>query len=408
MHVLILGSRGIPARHGGFETFAQDLALHLVKLGDSATVYCQESPGGSRYTDMWEGIELVHIPSPPGAVGTILFDFLCVLDAIRRDGLILTLGYNTAIFSLIYRVLGRKQAMNMDGIEWKRDKYSWPEKLWLRLNEYAGAKLADHLIADHPAIRQHHLRHVSPDKITMIPYGAPPVPCSDPQLLKPYGLSPRNYVLVIARPEPDNSILQIVRGYSRRPRGNPLVVLGAYQESNPYHRSVMAAASDEVKFLGAIYDRSTLQSLRKHALLYVHGHRVGGTNPSLVESLAAGNAVVAHDNPFTRWVAGEHARYFRHTDDFSLILDAILRNDSTLKAMGAQSLRRYAAAFYPGTVLDSHATALRTLEAQKKEESFRRPQVAAPRSAGALILAYPVPDPVPYGAVEFNEEREAV
>lgn len=356
MQVLILGTRGIPANHGGFETFAEDLAHFLTSHGHHVTVYCQEESGTKAYTEEWQGITLVHFPSSSGTIGTLEFDAYCAIDAVRRDGLILTLGYNTAFFSILYRIFGRVSVMNMDGIEWKRDKWSRFSRLWLRMNEFAGEILSNHLIADHPAIRTHHLRHVKPTKITMIPYGATHTVTEWKQFpqFSEYGLNPFCYALVIARIEPDNSILDIVQAYSEKKRGVPLVILGNFDRSKTYHSKVLDAASDEVFFAGAIYERDVVAMLRSYARVYIHGHRVGGTNPSLVESLAAGNPVLAHDNQFTRWVAGDKAMFFGDKDDLSRILDNVLKDETTLTAMRQASLKRHSEDFIHEVVLQEY------------------------------------------------------
>ena len=115
---------------------------------------------------------------------------------------------------------------------------------------------------------------------------------------------------MIARAEPENSILEVVQAWSRKPRGCKLVVLGKYEAGHAYQRAVQAAASAEVVFPGAVYEKPVVQALRFHARFYVHEHQVGGTNPSLVESLGTGNAVLAHDNAYNRWVAGDAGVYF--------------------------------------------------------------------------------------------------
>lgn len=351
MHVCIAGTRGIPAGHGGFETFAQDLALYLVKRSHRVTVFCQVPPSSQRSVTLWNHVELVHLPGGDGPLGTIAFDLRCVLEASRMNATILTLGYNTAIFSIFYRFRDQVHLMNMDGIEWRRDKWNWAQRLWLRVNEYVGAKLADHLIADHPVIKLHHLSHAASDKITVIPYGAPPICETDLDVLRTWDLTPGGYVLVVARPEPDNSILEIVNAFSQRTRNMKLVVLGRYDTKVAYQRSVLDAASDEVMFLGAIYEKPVVEALRTSALLYLHGHKVGGTNPSLVESLAAGNAVVAHDNPFTRWVAGNGARYFGNEQELEAILDELLEAPHAIIAMQDATAARFLEAFQLEAVL---------------------------------------------------------
>ena len=233
--VIILGTRGIPARHGGFETFAEHLALYLVERGWAVTVYCQANDGDGVTQSEWRGIRLVHIPvAQQGALGTIVFDWKSVRHAARAEGLILTLGYNTAVFSLMHRLHGQKNIMNMDGIEWRRDKWSLPEKAWLFANEWLGARLAIHLIADHPEIQRHLERHTRTSKISMIPYGADRVKGADPEMLAAFGLEPDGYYIVIARPEPENSLFEIVAAYSAKRRNKKLVVLGAFPRSSCY------------------------------------------------------------------------------------------------------------------------------------------------------------------------------
>jgi glycosyltransferase involved in cell wall biosynthesis len=245
--------------------------------------------------------------------------------------------------------------MNMDGIEWKREKWALPARIWFWLNEWAGARVADHLVADHPEIAQHLFRHTASKKITVIPYGADPVVAAPLSLIQKYDLSSKNYHLLIARPEPENSILEIVRAYSLRRRGMPLVILGNYKlDDRPYRQRVLDAAGPEIIFLGAIFDRDIVRALRFHARAYFHGHRVGGTNPSLVESLGAGNAVIAHDNRFTRWVAGEGARYFQSSEDIDAILNSLSADPAQLLVMEKASRRRYREAFTQEKVLKAY------------------------------------------------------
>ncbi len=151
-HVLILGIRGLPARHGGFETFAQKLALYLVARGWKVTVYCQvETPDAqpALTTDMWRGIHRVNIAvKRTGAAATIEFDWLSLRHAAKQDGVCLVLGYNTAAFLPVLRMAGRPVLINMDGLEWKRPKWSRPVQAWFYANEWLGAQLGTRIVAD--------------------------------------------------------------------------------------------------------------------------------------------------------------------------------------------------------------------------------------------------------------------
>ena len=345
-HIRILGTRGVPAAHGGFETFAEHLAPYLVEHGWQVTVYCQEDGTGPVFEDEWRGVRRVRMPvATTGAAGTIVFDWKSTLHASGEKGLVLTLGYNTAVFCALYRLRGLKNVINMDGVEWRRQKWGKVAKTWFWLNDWAVCLLGNHLVADHPEIKKHLATRVSQSKITMIPYGSDRVDGSDAGLIAPYGLESGAYAILIARAEPENSILEVVRAWSRKPRGCKLLVLGKYEPGHAYQRAVKEAASDEVVFPGAIYDKAVVQALRFHARFYVHGHQVGGTNPSLVEALGAGNAVLAHDNLYNRWVAGEGGVYFRDEDGCAQQIEALLEDATQLVQLQAASRARHAAEF---------------------------------------------------------------
>lgn len=342
-HLHILGIRGVPAQHGGFETFAEKLSLFLVAEGWRVTVYCQEDGEGACWESTWQGVRRIHIPvSRAGATGTVIFDWKATRRALTEQGLFLTLGYNTAIFNLMQRLKGQTNVINMDGIEWRRDKWGAVAKTWFWLNERVGCLIGNHLVADHPKIKEHLATRVSADKITMIPYGGDEVTAADAGLLAPYGLEPGRFSVVIARPEPENSFLEMVRAFSRTTRNHRLVVLGNFKpDSHHYHRQVMEAAGSEVIFPGAIYEAAVVQALRFYCRFYLHGHRVGGTNPSLVEALGAGCSVLAHDNHFNRWVAGSDAAYFKDESACAALLDHLLTDDTAVARMKAGSRVRF-------------------------------------------------------------------
>ena len=329
--VNILGIRGVPAAHGGFETFAHHLSLYLVERGWTVNVYCQDDKGvhedGAR--DSWNGVNRIFFTTKrSGPIGTMEFDYKCVRHVLDKPGVDLVLGYNTAVFNLLERLKGRKIAMNMDGIEWKRAKWSRPAKIWFFFNEIMGANLCHIPIADHPEICAHVSKRCL-KKPVVIAYGsdsihdAPTQPVLDLGL----GIEPDRYFVSIARIEPENSILEIVRAFSSIDTDTKCVILGKLDDNNAYQREVKAAAGQNVVFPGAIYDQAVVSSLRYHARAYLHGHQVGGTNPSLVEALGAGNAVIAHSNKFNRWVAGPAQSYFQDEDTLIRGMRMIIRDD---------------------------------------------------------------------------------
>lgn len=354
-HLLILGIRGVPAEHGGFESFAAQLVPWMVRAGWRVTVYCQGSETGRRYEDNWEGSRRVHIPvRGDGALATIEFDLKSTREAVRESGVLLTLGYNTGFLSVYARLRGCVNLINMDGIEWKRAKYSRAQQAYLWLNERLAASAGDILIADHPEIAVHHAAHAPAGKIRMIPYGSERIEEADETLLVRSGVTPGRFLTVIARPEPENSVLEIVTAFSRKPRGVKLVILGKYSATHPYQRAVLDAASDEVIFRGAVYDRADLHALRFYCLAYLHGHKVGGTNPSLVEALGAGNAVLAHDNKFNRWVAGDAGLYFANIDECAEQIEALVASGALREQMRGAAHRRWSDMFTWPKILSAY------------------------------------------------------
>ena len=347
--ILILGTRGVPAAHGGFETFAEHFALFLAERGWNVGVYCQREVTKVEQRlsiDTWRGIERIEIQvAGSGPRATLAFDWECVRDAATRPGVCLVLGYNTGIFLPYLRLHGRMILTNMDGIEWLRPKWSPPIRAWFWINEWVAAWTSHRLVADHPGIADHLATRRSRTATAVIPYGATPVETATDAHVRALGLVPGNYLVSIARIEPDNNIHTLVEAFSRRRRDAKLVVLGDLRDESAYHRKVRSLAGDEVIFPGSIYDPEIVGSLRFHARAYVHGHTVGGTNPSLVEALWAGNAVVAHDNRYNRWTAGDAAVFFTDVDSCDAQMTRVLSDDA-LVARCSQAARNRARATF--------------------------------------------------------------
>jgi glycosyltransferase involved in cell wall biosynthesis len=368
--LVIMGIRGVPGAHGGFETFASRLAPWLVERGWDVTVYCEEAVRTSAPSEStWHGVRRVHIGfGPDRAINSVKFDWACITHFLAqrpRAPLVLTLGYNTAVFGLRLRAAGVAHVINMDGIEWARTKWGPAAKAWLYLNDWAGCLGATHLLADHPEIARHLQTRVDAQRISTIPYGTDLLEDADPMPLAVLGLEPRRFLTLIARPEPENSVLEIVRAFSARPRGVRLVVLGRYRPQEiDFHAEVLRAASDEVLFPGAIYDAEVLAALRQHCLAYLHGHQVGGTNPSLLEAMGAGNAVIAHGNRFNRWVAREGAFYFADVASCTEAIDRAIADPDRCARMGLANREAAQRRFDWSLVLSQYEMTMAALHAR--------------------------------------------
>lgn len=361
--VRILGTHGVPAAYGGFETAAENVGLYLRDRGWNVVVYCQLPGEGPTEIDAWNGLERVKIREPkPGWRGTSAFDLTSIRHATRahRPGDVwLTFGYNTGVYDVLPRLRRIPNVINMDGMEWTRRRWGLLKQGILLANERLAGWVGNVLVADHPVIATYLRRHFGRRRVQTITYGAHEVRNAPVEPVTELGLTPGEYAIVVCRPIPENSVLEIVTAWSKRKRGVPLVVVGPY-EDDPYHVAVRAAASEEVLFPGAIFEPDRMQALRFHSALYLHGHTVGGTNPSLVEAMAAGNAVVAHDNPYNTWVAGPRNAYFRDSDDLALLLDDLLEDTSRRDEMGRASRARFRAEFTWEKIGGEYESALRT------------------------------------------------
>jgi glycosyltransferase involved in cell wall biosynthesis len=243
----------------------------------------------------------------------------------------------------------------MDGIEWKRAKWNFLAKLWFFINEIVGANISNVVIADHPEIAKH-VQKRSLRKPVVIPYGADEILNAG---APPLELEPDRSFVSIARIEPENSILELVSAAAMLPASFKCVVLGTLQDTNLYHQAVRAAAGPNVVFPGAIYDKEQVAALRFHARAYLHGHQVGGTNPSLVEALGAGNAVLAHDNPFNRWTTGGSQSYFSGTEKCGQLMARLSTDDAWVANARRAARARHNAAFRREYVLDAYAEVIR-------------------------------------------------
>lgn len=316
MRLAILGSRGIPALYGGFETFAEELSVRLVQRGIEVTVYCEA--GDRMEDDVYRGVNLVYIPaSRVGPLTTIIFDLRCLWHARKAFDVVYMLGYGASIFCFLPRLWGGSVWINMDGVEWARSKWGALAKFWFKMMEAAAMWTPDRLIADAEGIHRHlKSRHSHRPPVSVIPYGAPVINVSpDAGLLAEWQLTPGKYYLVVCRLEPENSLKEIVKGYLQSESVHPLVVVGSIDSATNYVKELLQLNDGRIRFVGPVYDKGNLQALRYHSLAYIHGHTVGGTNPSLLEALGCGNIVIAHNNIFNREVAGEAAIYFHQEND---------------------------------------------------------------------------------------------
>jgi glycosyltransferase involved in cell wall biosynthesis len=288
------------------------------------TVIC---PAPAPRSDViYRGVKLKFVKFPElGKYSQMFWDARCFWVTRHHFNVVYMLGVGGAFAAWVPRLFGTKVWINTDGIEWKRTKFTWPQRAYLALVEGLSVLFASRIMADANAIAEYlRRRYPALKKISTIAYGANiSTTKPDQKLIEEWGLIPDGYYIVVCRLEPENHVLEIVEGFNKSNSSVPLVVLGNVEKPNAYVRTLLAHSSTSVRFLGTVYDKHKLSSLRFYARAYMHGHSVGGTNPSLLEAMACSNLVIAHDNPFNREVLGNSGLYFTTRDELASIVNAV-------------------------------------------------------------------------------------
>jgi glycosyltransferase involved in cell wall biosynthesis len=318
----IAGTRGIPNNYGGFEQFAQNLSLGLLQRGHEVYVY--NSNHHPYKEKKWKEVNIIYCTDWEYSIGTagqFFYDWNCINDARKRNfDVLLHLGYTSN--SIWHQRWPKKtiNMVNMDGFEWERSKYNKLIQRFLKWAESLAAKNADILIADSPVI-QDHLWATYEKKSEYIPYGAEIFTRNDFAVPGKNNLLPHQYFLLIARMEPENNIEMIIRGYLASDKKYPLFIIG--NNSNKFGKYITSTFNHpNIKFAGPLYDQAELNNLRYYAHIYFHGHSVGGTNPSLLEAMACGCCIAAHNNVFNKAVLQNDADYFSSVAEVVTIINA--------------------------------------------------------------------------------------
>jgi len=322
MKIAILGTRGIPNNYGGFEQCAEYLSIGLVEKGHQVTVY---SPDFHPYKEVaYKGVQIIRKASPQflfgSSVSNFIYDYLCFKDAVRKDfDIILELGLITSSLSIIFCNHKNKVIVtNLDGLEWKRSKWNNIVQKITKMLEKYGVKYSDYLVADNIGV-QEYIKDEYNRNSEFIPYGAVDICTPDPACLKEFGLVPNNYLLSIARLEPENNLEIMFDGYISSEIKTPYFVVGNHlTEYGDFLKDKYRNA--EIIFLGGVFNKHHLDNIRYYSSFYLHGHSVGGTNPALLEAMAANTFVLAHDNQFNKSVIYQNAYYFNSPKTLAALL----------------------------------------------------------------------------------------
>ena len=324
MKIAILGTRGIPNNYGGFEQFAEYISIGLVKKGHDVTVY---NPKFHPYNEPeFKGVNIIKVNSPEetlGSVGNFIYDYNCLKDAKQRNfDVIYEAGYATCSpFFYLLKSKESKLITNMDGLEWKRSKWNFFTKKLMKLLEKNAVKKSQYIISDNKGIQQYYKQTYNKESF-FVPYGADLPESVDINFVKKLGLEEGNYFILIARLEPENNIETILKAYTKSKRTERFLVIG--NNTTKYALYVKSKFNtSNIEFCGSIYNKEMLDSLRFYAKAYLHGHSVGGTNPSLLEAMASSSFIIAHKNSFNISVLKTGGIYFGSIEELEKIFTTI-------------------------------------------------------------------------------------
>lgn len=300
LRIALLGTRGIPARYGGFETFAEELSARLVERGHEVTVYCRDAHTAPSY----RGVKLVHLkPVRHKYLETLAHTFTSTLHLLRNpvDVALYCNGAN-AIFTLLPRLRGIPAALNVDGLERKRKKWNRAARAWYYLSEWLSTWCPNEIVTDAQQIRAYYQQRWKADS-TFIPYGAPMGQEPPGKTLARLGLERRRYFLYVTRFEPENNPLLVRRAFEQVTTDLKLALVGDAPYAADYISKVRATTDPRVLLPGAIYGAG-YHELQSNSFAYIHATEVGGTHPALIEAMGRGALVLYLRTPENEEVAG--------------------------------------------------------------------------------------------------------
>lgn len=310
MKIGIVGTRGIPAKYGGFETFAEEISVLFAENNLHISVYC-DNPFNVKAKDHYKNVSLKYMKNTKSGY-PLLYYYESIKKALKENDIILVTGTGGSFFYFLNFWEHKIIITNTDGVESRRAKWSFIQKHLIKLSEILAIYFSDHIIADSKGISQYLVDNypkLQKNKLSTIEYGAPINNTLIPEYLKKHQLEKDNYFLVVCRLEPENNLHIIVDGHNLSNDPKPLIIVGN-QTGNNYVNLLLRHQSEKIRFIGGIYNKEELCSLRTGAFAYIHGHSVGGTNPSLLEALGSSNICICHDNIFNREVTDNKQLYF--------------------------------------------------------------------------------------------------
>jgi glycosyltransferase involved in cell wall biosynthesis len=363
IRVALLGSRGIPARYGGYETLMEELAPRLVERGFEVTVYCR-SHTTPRGLSEHLGARLVVLPTlRTKHLDTPVHTLLSALSAMRRRfDVALVVNAANAIFVPLVRLGGTKVALHVDGIEKRRAKWGLVGRAVYAVSERLAGRVANRVVSDAEVIRDHYLERYGVDS-TLITYGVSTTPTTGHTTLDALGLEPRRYVLYVSRFEPENNPHRVAAAWRRVEDPDlRLVMVGSAPYADAFIRSFTNGADPRILFPGPIYGEG-YRELQTHALAYIHATEVGGTHPALVEAMGFGGCPIVHDVPENREVAADTGIFVdvHDPDALAAAVNLVVADPQAARERGARARARAGERYSWERVADDYAALFRAL-----------------------------------------------
>ena len=367
MRIAILGTRGVPAAYGGFETFAEELGARLVERGHQVTVYGRSHvvPDGLREH---RGMQLRVLPSIRHKyLDTVVHTALSTLDAVpRRFDVALICNSANAPFALIPRLGGARVALNVDGLEWQRGKWGRLGRWYYQACAWLAPRLPLVLVSDALIIKRYYEERFGRHTV-YIPYGSDPRHAPPGDTLARLGLTPGRYLLYVSRLEPENHAHTVIEGYrlagGQGGLGVPLVLVGDAPYASDYKAALAQAAEGLDAILPGYIFGEGYAELQSNALLYIQATEVGGTHPALVEAMGRGAAILANDVPEHREVLQDAGAYYKRNNPASLAhqLTRLVADDTDRAQLGEAAAVLAAARFSWDHVTDRYEDLFRKM-----------------------------------------------
>ncbi|MXV51724.1 DUF1972 domain-containing protein [Pedobacter sp. HMF7647] len=300
MKIAIIGSRGYPYVYSGYETFVKEVAERFVSQGIEVHVYCHKNLFDS-FPKIVNGVHLHYVPTiEKKSLSQLVHSFLSFTHALFKSyDVWLVVNAANGPLGIIPKLMGIKTMINVDGLEWLRPKWKGLGAKYFHFAAKMSTRLYDLIITDADEMRKVYLDEFGKDS-KVIAYGAPTVKDSDETLLSKWGLMNQEYYLIVGRLIPDNNADLIVKGFLKHPSSKKLVIVGDVPYADEYADGLKKLKSENLIFPGYITDNTELITLFKHCFVYIHGHKYGGTNPTMLYAMACNCAIMALNTPFNR------------------------------------------------------------------------------------------------------------